>query len=423
MWPGECFRTVTGCFKTVTSLPYSCNIHVLLSQAETCLKPQYLVYIKEVNVSPIPSIGLSEVLILAGIAALVTLMVAIVVVVIVRSRKRSDPHRPAGAGLHELEVTGRESRGLGKWIVILVLLVLLALPLFALFCGILWVVPIRSTQSMVTPMVQIVAVDAPTATPLPALTASDATPTDAPQPTPTAADTPHSTSMPSGSALSLNPFNRAIFIILPGIAGLVLLIGAAAVAVIVKRWRGSDTQSKDTSVNGDHGGIWARTTKLRYALLAFAFWLALSIFLILDLGFSVSLYFRFVAIYTAFWILVGALLLYGRPMREILLILGLFVMVAFSVRFMDWNSRKPFLKDFYSVKVGMTPAQVEQIIGGYMIGGGAPLGSPKTEINERGEIVTGTATYRHTNEGWGDSDWGVVTFENGRVVKIEFLPD
>jgi hypothetical protein len=378
---------------------------------------------REVNVFHIPNIGLGELIILAGIAGLVTLMVAIIVMVIVRSRKRSDPHRPAGAGLHELEVTGKESRGLGKWIVILVLLVLLALPLFALVCGILWVVPVRSTQRLVTPMAQVVALDAPTATPLPALTASDTTPTDAPQPTPTEADTPHSTSVPSGSAFSLNPFDRAIFIILPGIAGLVLLIGAAVVALMVKRWRGSDTQSKDTSVNGDHGGIWARTTKLRYVLLAFAFWLALSIFLILDILGSASLYFRFVAIYTAFWVLVGALLLYGRPVREILLILGLFVMVAFSVRFIDWNSRKPFLRDFYSIKEGMTPAQVEQIMGDYMKGGGAPLGSPKTEINEQGEIATGTLTYRHTDEGWGDSDWGVVTFEDGRVVQTEFLPD
>jgi len=387
------------------------------------LKSPYLNLCKEVNLSRIPSIGLAELIILAGIAGLVTLIVAIVVVVVVRSRKRSDPHRPAGAGLHQLEVTGKESRGLGKWIVILVLLVLLALPLFALICGILWVVPIRSTQRMVTPMAQIVAVDGPTATPLPALTASDATPTEAPQPTLTAADTRQSTSVPSGSAWSLNPFNRAIFIILPGIAGLVLLTGAAVVAVIVKRWKGSDTQSKDTSIYGDNGGIWARTTKLRYALLAFAFWLALSIFLILDLGLAVSLYLRFVAIYTAFWVLVGALLLYGHPMREKLLILGLLVMVAFSVRFIDWNSRKPFLKDFYRIREGMTPAQVEQIMGGYMIGGGAPLGSPRTELNGWGEIVAGTVTYRHTNEGWGDSDWGVVTFENGRVVKIKFLPD
>jgi hypothetical protein len=32
-------------------------------------------------------------------------------------------------------------------------------------------------------------------------------------------------------------------------------------------------------------------------------------------------------------------------------------------------------------------------------------------------------TYRHTTEGWGGSDAGVVTFEGGRVVQIEFLHD
>jgi hypothetical protein len=31
--------------------------------------------------------------------------------------------------------------------------------------------------------------------------------------------------------------------------------------------------------------------------------------------------------------------------------------------------------------------------------------------------------YRHTDEGWGDSDWGEIYLENGRVVEIQFLPD
>ena len=100
-----------------------------------------------------------------------------------------------------------------------------------------------------------------------------------------------------------------------------------------------------------------------------------------------------------------------------------FLLVVFSVRFVDWNSRKPFLRDLYSIKEGMTPAQVERIMGAYIEGGGRPLDSPANEVDERGEMVTGTVTYRHTDEGWGDSDWGVVTFENGRVVDVEFLPD
>jgi hypothetical protein len=143
----------------------------------------------------------------------------------------------------------------------------------------------------------------------------------------------------------------------------------------------------------------------------------------LGLGLAVSIYPRFVAIYAAFWVLVGALLLHGRPTREKVLTLALFVAVLVSVRFIDWNSRKPFLKDLHSIKEGMTPVQVEEIMGHHMQGGGRPLASPETEVDERGQIATGTVTYRHTNEGWGDSDWGVVTFEDGRVVRTEFLPD
>ena len=129
-------------------------------------------------------------------------------------------------------------------------------------------------------------------------------------------------------SLSFNPHSPAILIILSGIAGLTVLLGALVVALIVKRWEGTDTRSKEMSINGDHATTWAKTTKLRYALLAFAFWFALSLFLILDIFLSASLYFRFVAIYTAFWVLIGVLLLYGRPMGEKILILGLFVIVA-----------------------------------------------------------------------------------------------
>jgi hypothetical protein len=35
----------------------------------------------------------------------------------------------------------------------------------------------------------------------------------------------------------------------------------------------------------------------------------------------------------------------------------------------------------------------------------------------------GRINYRHTTEGWGDSDWGLVTFQAGRVSQVEFLPD
>ena len=347
---------------------------------------------------PIPSIGLSELFILACIAGLAMLIVAVIAVTVVRRRKRDDT-RP------------------WKWIAIFGL-TLVMLPLLVVVLGVLLVTPVRVERSYIpTPQVVVVPAE-PTAAPELTSTASGAAldgtpPADISPPNPTLArDTaPPAWAIVPGSALEA-------LAIPPIIAGLVLLVGAAIVArmpfirVVLRRQSGN--RKKD------------REARLRYVFLALAFWIALSIFLTLDLGLglAVSIYPKFVAVYAAFWVLVGALLLHGRPTREKGLMLALFLVVVASVRFIDWNSRKPFLKDFYRIKEGMTPAQVEQIMSDYMEGGGRPLVPGRKDVfNERGEVVTGTITYRHTNEGWGDSDWGVVTFENSRVVQIEFLPD
>ena len=355
------------------------------------------------------SIGLAELVVLAGAAGLVMLVVAAIVAAVVRRRKGSDT-RP------------------WKWIAIFGL-ILVVLPLLVVVLGILWVTPARVERSYVgvAPTIQRVSVE-PMATPRPmsttpdpALTGTPVGGASPPNPTPVRNTRSPLLSIVPDSALEA-------FAIPPLIAGLVLLIGAAIVSVVLRIWPDSDTQPQDAAalpfISGSDGnaGKWSR---LRYVFLALALWIALSVFLILDLGLglAVSLYPTFVAIYAAFWVLVGALLLYGSPLRERILILLPFLLVVFSVRFVDWNSRKPFLRDLYSIKEGMTPAQVEQIMGAYMKGGGLPLDSPETEVDERGEVDTGTVTYRHTDEGWGDSDWGVVTFENGHVVEIEFLPD
>jgi hypothetical protein len=212
-------------------------------------------------------------------------------------------------------------------------------------------------------------------------------------------------------------------------ASCLALVGLLLLAPrLVRRWKGRDDQPRDRGMVDDKGGEWARTARLRYALLALAIWFALSILLILDVGFAVSVYLQFLAIYAAFWVLIGALLLVGSPRHEKLLILGLLVMVLFSIRFIDWNSRKPFLKDFYRVREGMTVEQVQQIMGDYMGGTcqpdnpfGLPTGESAAETEEL--ALPGRAVYRHTNEGWGDSDWGEITFDKGRVVRIQFLPD
>jgi hypothetical protein len=121
------------------------------------------------------------------------------------------------------------------------------------------------------------------------------------------------------------------------------------------------------------------------------------------------------------------LLLLGRPWKEKLLILGLFVAVLVSVRFVDWNSRKPFLKDLGQIEEGMTLSQVDQIMAGYERGPEAEK-PPVLDMMSGGGASEASlsrtwVTYRHTAEGWGNSDWGVVGFRDGLVVETRFLPD
>ncbi|MCP4536368.1 MAG: hypothetical protein GY832_04405 [Chloroflexi bacterium] len=358
---------------------------------------------------PSPNIGLAELALLAGLVALI---VVIAVAAIVKRRKQKS------------DAPVSESRRRSWiWIATLILLVMVAVPVIVVIFGALLVTPVSRQSTTIIgpePEITVQAVVVP-------VTTSDATPADLLPlaPTPDAHEpvlAPH----PNSSAfLSLNPHNRLTMLVaLPTLAGLVLLVGAVIVAAVLRRWPVGDTQAKDSDMNGGNGDKNAKETRLRYLFLTFIFWIALSIFLVFDLAASVSVYFKFTIIYAGFWTLVGALFLHDRPWREKLLILSLFLIAVFAIRFVDWNSRKPFLKDLYTVQEGMTPAQVEQIMGGYRAGGGSPFfGGSETELDEQGEIVTGGITYLHTDEGWGDSDWGVVLFEHGRVVRVEFLAD
>ena len=146
--------------------------------------------------------------------------------------------------------------------------------------------------------------------------------------------------------------------------------------------------------------------------------MALGIFLIYDILIAVSVYLRFTLVYTIFWLALAALLLRQTPGRLRLSLLVLFAGAMITISLINWDSRKPFLRHFYRVKVGMTATQADQVMQGYM-----KFISPMTQMNERGEILAGPVSYRHTDEGWGNSDIGLLVFKNGRVVETDFYPD
>jgi hypothetical protein len=363
----------------------------------------------------IPSIGLIEIIILAVVIGLPLLVVGLVLTIVAKKRRDRSIQAADGPGPG---ATPSKSSSAGKWLLLLGLVLVLALPLVVVVGGVLFVIPVRRESTALqdpTPMVQVVAGSTPIGTPLPTF-----------EPTSNSGAGSVESPPPEPASLSITPDDGWLLVTLPGLTGLAVLVGVVILAVVLTRWRGSDVGPEN--VGQANGGDWARRARLRYALLALATWLALSIFLVLDVFFAVSVYWQFVAIYAAFWVLIGALLLVGSPRREKLLILGLLVVVLFSVRFVDWNSRKPFLKDLYRVEEDMTVAQVEQIMGDYMVGTGwpaRPLGLPGEDSAAVTEELAAPdrLVYRHTDEGWGDSDWGEIRFEEGRVVEIRFLPD
>lgn len=116
-------------------------------------------------------------------------------------------------------------------------------------------------------------------------------------------------------------------------------------------------------------------------------------------------------VFAAFFALPALILLWRAPWQTKLAFIGIFLLAILLVRNLDWNTRKPFLRGLDSIRQGMTVEQADAAMQGFMRG-------PATGISEYG-----TVNYRHTDEGWGNSDIGLVTFADGVVSKVEYMPD
>jgi hypothetical protein len=315
----------------------------------------------------IPSVGLIEIVILAAVAGLALLAGGLVLVLVIR-RQRGRSHE-ADAPPGPKGTTARPSNR-GLWLLLAGLVALLSLPLVVIVGGILVITPVRSTQTVhqePAPAVHVVEMSTPMGPTL------SSTPADMVGATTESGEGLVEAPPPGPASLSMPPDNNLIFLTLPAMAGLAVLVGVAVMAVVMKRWRGSETgagrgskaevaliafavlatlslflfltldfslwvfvwsvvifaagviligllllvprllrrvegegdQFPDHRAADNNGDEWARTAWLRYALLALAVWFGLSIFLIMDVTYSVSVYWPFVAIYAAFCVLVG----------------------------------------------------------------------------------------------------------------------
>ena len=215
--------------------------------------------------------------------------------------------------------------------------------------------------------------------------------------------------------LGLAPTERSMPFVLGGSAVLVAIVALGVVrpvskhlALVARRPDGSSIK-----LRGSKGSL-----VLRSLSLAVVFWLAFSLFITFDVLAAVSLRLQLSLAYAAFWLMIGLILLRGTAARTKVLILGLFAVALSSVHWIDWNSRKPFLRDLNKVAVGMHAAEVNEIMGRYRT-----WVNPATTLSEDGEVETGSVLYRHTQEWWGNVDAGNVVYESGRVVRTSFSPD
>jgi hypothetical protein len=117
------------------------------------------------------------------------------------------------------------------------------------------------------------------------------------------------------------------------------------------------------------------------------------------------------------------------------LVVGLFVLYA-----VPWTSRKAFVRDLHRIEPGMSVSRADAIMRHYIIGSGwpvcplpgfVPASSPQFSL--RHEVEEGLLEppppkaeqriYRHSDDPAFDSDWGIVSIQDDRVVRVEFSAD
>jgi len=100
---------------------------------------------------------------------------------------------------------------------------------------------------------------------------------------------------------------------------------------------------------------------------------------------------------------------------------------AGAITLLPWHPRKRFVFTLLRVQPGMTVAEVDALLAGYLRGGGAKWHANGAAGDPEGlsaDGQSGTLVYRwNDTDGAYDSDWGIVTIAGGRVTEVVFLPD
>jgi hypothetical protein len=137
------------------------------------------------------------------------------------------------------------------------------------------------------------------------------------------------------------------------------------------------------------------------------------LYLLFDKLAAVSLYPVAVVSFAALGVIACLPLLAGRSRAVQLALPLLVVLLVLMVQLINWDSRKPFLRALDRIEPGLTVEQVDTLMSGYLRSPARPGTSGDSSV----------IAYRHTDEGWGNSDIALITIINGHVTSREFLPD
>ena len=177
---------------------------------------------------------------------------------------------------------------------------------------------------------------------------------------------------------------------------------------------------------------------MRVSLIALAS-IALALFALCEVGMAYPVGWLYLSVAVAF--AAGTI----RPVsaRSQLARLGavaVIIAVVAALYLVEWTTRKPFLRDLDRIRVGMTEAEVREMMGRYMEGSRAGQPFPafprvpalnivgndwqySTETSPSGQmVIRDSLVFRHSSDGAFNSDWHHFAFERqGR--DVEFSPD
>ncbi len=154
----------------------------------------------------------------------------------------------------------------------------------------------------------------------------------------------------------------------------------------------------------------------RIFIIAFTLFM-IFLFILFDIDFALSLKYHFILLYFLFYILCFIALYKSRFKKMKFFMAILFLISLIIIRNIQWNSRKVFIKKFNQLNVGMSLKKTDEIMSDFII-----FRTESVDTLEKNKAVH-IISYRHTNEGWGNSDMGIVYVQNDTIIRLKFYHD